>query len=208
MHKYVRRLVRTCRRLKKPFLSQLGMYRERARTLEVSFMLWKRLSSLLLQGPYTQTEHECLTEEKCLRTGLMPKNLRLFGISLMSLTTGVGSHVDVWARPYRYFQLFSWRDMERTETAGLLNRDFVIPASLTYSGSSLSRLSGETSRLLVGPSLASCFLRSLACFMAWIFRLLMWSLPYKGTLVWKSEMGSTASSRDSPSDRDNGRQDH
>lgn len=133
------------------------------------------------------------------------KNLNLCGISLMSLTTGVASH-DVWARPYRYFQLFSWRDMERTETAGLLSR--FIPASLTYSGSSVSRLSGEKSRLLVGPSLASCFLRSLACFMAWIFRLLMWSLPYKGTLVWKSEMGSTASSRDSPSDRDNGRQDH
>lgn len=29
----------TCRRLKKPFLSQLGMYNESAKTLEVSFML-------------------------------------------------------------------------------------------------------------------------------------------------------------------------
>ena len=46
----------TCLRLKKPFLSQLGMYSERARTREVSFMLWMRLSNLLLQGPYTHTD--------------------------------------------------------------------------------------------------------------------------------------------------------
>lgn len=57
---------------------------------------------------------------------------------------------------------------------------FVISTSLTKWGSSLSMLSGA--KLLAGPSLASCFLRSLACFMAWALRLLMWS-PYKGTFV-------------------------
>lgn len=79
-----------------------------------------------------------------------------------------------------------------------------LSASLTNSGSSLSRLSGEKSRLLVCPSLASCFLRSLACFMASAFRLLMWSLPFRGTLVWGgavSGTGNMASSWDSPSDR-------
>jgi len=48
--------IQTCLRLKKPFLSQLGIYRETAKTWEVSFMLWIRLSSLLLQGPCTKTQ--------------------------------------------------------------------------------------------------------------------------------------------------------
>lgn len=109
-----------CLRLKKPFLSQLGMYKERAKTREASFMLWIWLSSLLLQGP--------------------------------------------------------------------------------NSGSSLSKLWGERSRLLAGPSLASCLMRSLACFMARTFRLLMRSPPCIGTLVWGSidSMGSRAPSWDSP----------
>ena len=41
----------TCLRLKKPFLSQLGRYRDRAMTRDVSFIPWMIPSSFLLQGP-------------------------------------------------------------------------------------------------------------------------------------------------------------
>lgn len=40
-----------CLRLKKPFLSQLGRYSERAMILEVSFILWMIPSSFLRHGP-------------------------------------------------------------------------------------------------------------------------------------------------------------
>lgn len=75
--------------------------------------------------------------------------------------------------------------------------------SLTNSGSSLSRLCGVKSRLLAGPSRDRSLLLSLACFIAFALRLLMWSILYKGTLAWGgivSGMGSLASSRVSPSE--------
>lgn len=70
---------------------------------------------------------------------------------------------------------------------------FLISTSLTNSGSSLSRITGENSLLGAGPRLASWFLRSLACFLARAFWLLMKSLPYKATLVWGSTDSGTGS---------------
>lgn len=47
----------TCLRLKNPFLSQLGRYKDRAITREVSFIPWMIPSSFLLHGPFWKIQH-------------------------------------------------------------------------------------------------------------------------------------------------------
>ena len=50
----------TCLRLKNPFLSQLGRYKDRAITREVSFIPWMIPSSFLRHGPFGETQHRVM----------------------------------------------------------------------------------------------------------------------------------------------------
>lgn len=54
----------TCLRLKNPFLSQLGRYKDRAITREVSFIPWMIPSSFLLHGPYMNKQPRVMTEQQ------------------------------------------------------------------------------------------------------------------------------------------------
>lgn len=52
----------TCLRLKNPFLSQLGRYKDSAITREVSFIPWMIPSSFLLHGPFREMQHGIINQ--------------------------------------------------------------------------------------------------------------------------------------------------